>query len=108
MSYPAHVWFDKIWKECEELIPEIKIGETEKWFKLFSLKTNRVFVWLKVGKNVISLYLPIPLDMDRDLLPAKTSGSWGKFESRYRLDALEKIPKAIDLILKAYKYDQSI
>ena len=106
MTYPANTWLKQIWDECKRSIPEIEMGETDVWNKLISPTTNRVFVWIKVGINVISLYLPLPLESDEELLDAKTSGSWRKFESRYRIDTPRKIPKAIELITRAYKHDQ--
>jgi len=106
MTYPTNAWFNKILAECSSSIPEIIIDETEVWHKIISPTTDRVFVWIKVGVKVISLYLPLPLESDEELLDAKTSGSWGKYESRYRIDTPEQIPKAIELIKRAYKHDQ--
>ena len=104
--YPANTWFNTIWAECAISIPNIIIDETEVWHKMISPATDRVFVWIKVGVNVISLYLPLPLESGEELLDAKTSGSWRKFESRYRIDTPEKIPRAIQFIKMAYKHDQ--
>jgi len=106
MTYPANTWFHKIWIECKSSMPEIILDETEVWHKIISPITERVFVWAKVGVNVVSLYLPLPLESDEELLDAKTSGPWRKFESRYRIDAADKIPKAIELIKRAYTLDQ--
>lgn len=105
-TFPADNWLKEILNECRKSIQELEIGETEIWTKLISPKTDRVFVWIKVGIAVISLYLPLPLESDAELLDAKTSGSWRKFESRYRIDTPTKIPKAIELITKAYTHDR--
>ena len=105
MTYPANSWLKQILNESKKSIPGLIIEETEVWTKLTSPTTERVFVWVKAGINVISLYLPLPLESDEEFLDAKTSGSWRKFESRYRIDTSQKIAKAIQLIEKAYKID---
>ena len=96
-------WLEYIRVSVSEEIPSAIYSEKKYWGKFESSKTERVFVWAMVGKNIITLYMGLDPNTEPDV--ERGSSQWPRFKSVFRIDSEGKLDRAIEIITQAYNYD---
>ncbi len=97
-------WINRIRIGVVNLIPTIQFEEVKYYAKFISAERNRVIAYLNPIKRNIRLFLRIDMDQEIDIDQTPSSSDWAEtFPSIYNIDSIEKIERAIELIVFSYQ-----
>jgi hypothetical protein len=100
---------EKIKTNINKENPSIKYYETKHWASFKNPSTNRRFVQLNPLAKEIRVFVKLPLSFDVVLEPTPSSRRWAEtYPSIFKMRTEQDTEKAIDLIIKSYKYDTDI
>jgi predicted transport protein len=101
-------WLDIIKSNIKKISSSLEYKEHKYWASFRNPDKKRNIVQLHPQKTQIRLFTRLPSTFNDQLEPTPSTGIWAeKYPSIFKIKTKQEIDKAIELILKSYRFDLS-